>query len=187
MKKALVGLAVVLVVGGGIWALMNYPPSPTGKATGSAVKPRQGDALQKALWSELSKYEDDYLGAYAEYFENSPDEPLELVNAFNELAYNITGPGGLWRKTVPDKYFGCAANDHMPICKKFKETQQTFSKWDKLQEEMLDIGDNRTARKFLKKNQKDLETYLKDFVPEDESFSAVQATPFFSNNLASAM
>ena len=166
---------------------MNYPPAPTGNATGSAVKPRQADALQQALWSELAKHESAYLGAYAEYFEGSPNEPLELVNAFNELAYNITGPGGLWRKTVPDKYFGCAANEHMPICQKFKETQQTFSKWDKLQAQMLDIGDDRAARKFLKSHQQELEQYLRDFVPENESFSAVQATPFFSNNLASAM
>lgn len=187
MKKAIVGLAVLLVVGAGVWVMMNYPPEPTGSATGSAVKPRQGDALQKALWQELSKYEGEYLGAYAEYFETTPDEPLELVNAFNELAYNITGPGGLWRKTVPDKYFGCAANDHMPICKKFKEVNQTFSKWDALQEQMLDIGDNRSAKKFLKKHKKDIEDYLRLYVPEDESFSSVQATPFFTDNLSASM
>ncbi len=112
---------------------------------------------------------------------------MELVNAFNELAYNITGPGGLWRKTVPDKYFGCVSNEHMPICKKFKQVNETFTKWDKLQEQMLDIGDNRAAKKFLKQHQKEIEDYLRLYVPTDESFSAVQATPFFSENLAASM
>ncbi len=187
MKKAIIAVAVVAVLGVAVYAVLNYPPKPAGQATGSAVKPRKVDALQKTMWQELSKYETQYLGAYAEYFESQPDEPLELVNAFNELAYSVTGPGGLWRKTVPDKYFGCAANDHMPICKKFNEMNQTFSRWDKLQQEMLDIGDNRQAKKFLQKHEKELQEYLETYVPADESFSAVQATPFFSKNLASSM
>jgi len=187
MKKALIGIAVVAIIGVAGWAVTQWPPSGAGKATGSAVKPKAAGKMEAALWDDLSQHEDTYLDAYAEYFQTRPDEPVELVNAFNELAYNVTGHGGLWRKTVPDKYFGCQANEHMPICKKFKQMQGTFSKWDKLQEKMLDVGSKREAKKFIKKHHKELEEYLRYFVPADESFSAVQATPFFTDNMASAM
>jgi hypothetical protein len=187
MKKAVIGVAVVAVVAVGVWVMMNYPPAPAGKATGSIVKPGKADVMQQKLWDELAKQEDNYLDSYAEYFESRPDEPMELLNAFNEVAYNITGHGGLWRKTVPDKYFGCANNEHMPICKKFKQELNSFSKWDKFQDQMNDVGSNREAKKFIKQHHKELEEYLRYYVPVDESFSAVQATPFFSENLASAM
>jgi len=187
MKKAVIGVAVVAVVGVAAWAVLNWPPTGAGKATGSAIKPRPAKGLQKALWEDLARYEEDYLDAYAEYFETKPDEPMELLFAFNELAYNMTGPGGLWRKTVPDKYFGCAAHDHLPICRKFKEMHKGFSKWDSMQEQINNLDNKRQAQKFLKANGEELQQYIKLFVPEDESFSAVQATPFFSENLASAM
>lgn len=187
MKKALIGIAVVAVIGVAGWAVSSWPPSGAGKATGSLVKPAKGGKMQAALWEDLAQHEDTYLDAYADYFQTRPDEPVELVNAFNELAYNVTGHGGLWRKTVPDKYFGCQANEHMPVCKEFKKMQGTFSRWDKLQEKMLEVGSKREAQKFIRKHGKELQEYLRYYVPTDESFSAVQATPFFTENLSSAM
>ena len=187
MKKAIIGLAVVAVVGVAVWALVSYPPKGAGKATGSVVKPSQAKGMQRALWEELAVYEDDYLDAYAEYFESKPDEPMELLFAFNELAYNVTGPGGLWRKTVPDKYFGCAHHDHLPICKKFNDMKNDFSRWDKLQDQINNLDDNKQAKRFLNKHGNELKGYIKKYVPTDESFTAVQATPFFSENLAQHM
>jgi hypothetical protein len=187
MKKALVGVAVVLVVGVAIWAVSNWPPTSAGKATGSVPKGKQAQGVEAALWEDLSRFEGAYLSAYAEQFEARPDEPTEVLFAFNELAYKVTGPGGLWRKTVPDKYFGCVQNEDMPICLKFKQTERTFSKWDKIQEQINDLADDKAARKFVKEHGKELQEYIRQYVPTDESFSAVQATPFFSDNLASAM
>jgi len=187
MRKALIGVAVVAVVAVAVWAVMNYPPKPAGKATGSVVKPKAARGMQKALWEELAQHEDAFLDAYAEQFQAMPNEAQEVLAAYSELSYQITGFGGLWRKTVPDKYFGCAANDHMPICKKFKQVHNSFSKWDKLQEQIMELDTEKQARKFLKKNGKELQEYIRYYVPKDESFSAVQATPFFSENLASSM
>jgi len=187
MKKIALGVVVVGVVVAAAWAVMNYPPKGAGQATGSAVKPKKAPPVQMAMWEELAKYESSYLGSYAEYFQNKPDEPMELLNAFNELAYSVTGPGGLWRKKVPDKYFGCSANDDLPICGKFKQVERTFSQWDKLQQEMMDIDNNKQAQKFLTDHAKEMEEYIRTFVPSDESFSAIQSTKFFADNLASSM
>jgi len=188
MKKTLVVVAGVVVLAGAAALLYHFQQDPTGSARGSSVKRAAAQkALQQELWSQLSTYEGEYLGAYADQFQQRPDDPMELLTAFNELAYNVTGYGGLWRKTVPDKYFGCAANEHLPVCRKFKQVQADFTEWDKLQEQIMDIETERQARKFLMKNGGKLQAYIETFAPRDESFTAVQSTPFFQENLSAAL
>ncbi len=187
MKKVVVGVAVAVVVAGAVYAVLNWPPTPSGQATGSSIRPGSDAALQNAMWEALAAHESTYLKAYSEQFQARPDDPLEVLAAFNELAYNVTGRGGLWRKTVPDKYFGCAANEELPICGQFRKLEPELSKWDGLQEQMMSIESPKEARKFLREHGREMEEYLKTYVPQDESFTAVQATPWFSRNLASSM
>ena len=161
--------------------------SPTGMATGKADKRAKVKELQKKLWTELAVYEDSFLGAYGEYFEDKPDDAYELLGAFSELSFSITGPGGLWRKTVPDKYFGCANNEHLPICQQFQRVAPMFKSWDAFQQQILDVDGPRQAEAFIKQNQAKMREYLKIFVPQDESLTAVQNTPFFQQNLAASL
>lgn len=186
-KTAFIAIGVV-VLAGAVGILLYLQADPTGSARGSSVKRAAAvKALQDDLWGELAKYEDAYLDAYAEQFRAMPEDSMELLTAFNELAYNVTGYGGLWRKTVPDKYFGCANNEHMPVCQKFKKLQVNFGEWDKLQEEIMDIETERQARRFLMNNGGKIQLYLQTFAPIDESFTAVQNTPFFRDNLSSQL
>jgi hypothetical protein len=144
---------------------------------------KKAPQLYLSLWEAMARHEDTYLGAYAEQFRTKPEDAMELLTAFTELVYNVTGHGGLWRKTVPQKYFGCSSNSHMPICRKFEQLQANFVEWDKLQEAIMDIETESQAREFLQAHGKELREYIKEYVPENESFSAVQKTPFFSKNL----
>ena len=185
MKKTVFLVAGLAVLAGAVGILLYLQTDPTGSARGSSVKRAAAvKALQQELWGEMAKFEGSYLDAYAEQFRAAPDDSMELLTAFNELAYNITGYGGLWRKTVPDKYFGCANNEHMPVCARFKQLQSSFSEWDKLQEEIMDVETERQARRFLMNNGGKLQAYIQTYAPADESFSAVQSTPFFRDHLA---
>jgi len=185
--KLAVGAAVLVVVVAAVWTVVNWPPFGAGKATGSLVKPKAGKAMTQAMWTELSKHQESFLTAYADQFQAMPDDAEEVLAAFSELSFQVTGPGGLWRKTVPNKYFGCEANEELPICGKFKAMEKTYSKWDQLQQQMMDLDSPKQASAFLKDHEKEIREYLETFVPSDESFSAVQATAFFEKNLASAL
>jgi hypothetical protein len=188
MKKMVAVVAGVLVAVAAVLAILYSGRDPTGSARGSHVTgSAAGVAMQKALWQELARYERSYLKAYSEQFTSPPDAPLEALAAFNELAYNVTGPGGLWRKTVPDKYFGCSANEDLPVCQQFKRLEPTLSKWDKLQEEINALETDQQASAFLKANGDRLKQYITTYAPVDESMSSVQATPFFQKNLSKSV
>lgn len=185
-KKILIGATLVLFVGIVAGGLMYWPPEDAGNAIGRVSK--QDMEMQKELWGSFSKYERSFLSAYSEQFSEQPNDPLELVSAFNELAYGVTGPGGLWRKTVPNKYFGCAADQDTPVCQSLKQAADAeFQRWDKLQQAANDVEEPKDALKFLRTHRKDIDEYLQSLVPEKESMSAVQATPFFADKIAPAL
>jgi hypothetical protein len=184
-KKFLVGGALVLVVGLVVVGLTYWPPQEAGKATGMIGKGSLQDIqLQKELWGALSTYEKSFLAAYSDQLAEQPDDPLELVAAFNELAYGVTGPGGLWRKTVPEKFFGCNADQETPACQSLKQSEAQFQRWDKLQQAANEVEQPRDALKFLKAHRAEIDEYLKTMVPVSDSMTSVEATPFFTANIA---
>jgi len=181
MRKMIISSAIVVALAAGAWAVVKWGTGPTGQASGAAP------AVAKALWSTLEQHQGNYLPAWSDQIQEKPADPMEALTAFNELAYSVTGPGGLWRKTVPDKYFGCGENEDLPICAGFRKVQPELAKWDKFQDAINDIGDDRAAWAFLKKHSTEIDEYVRTFVPADESFTAVQATPFFEKHLAAAL
>lgn len=172
MKKALIaaGLVVLLAaVGTGVFLARQ---DPTGMAVGDG-------GAQRALWDAMAPHGEQFLNAYGDQLAAPPDDPMLALSAFNELAYSITGRGGLWRKMLPTQYFGCGANQADPICGAFREAEPAMAGWDKLQARIADLPDERAARAFLRQNGAVLQEYIRTFVPRDRSLTAVRATPFF--------
>lgn len=168
--------------------ILRYGTDPSGMATGSKRGAQvQDKIIQQELWEDLSRYESNYLASYAEAFREKPDDPMELLTAFNELAYSVTGPGGLWRKKVPQKYFGCQMNEQLEICQRFLQVESEFRQWDKLQAEISNLETRHQALRFLGEHRQDLKAYMGRYVPESEADSSVQATPFFQDKLAGAL
>jgi hypothetical protein len=187
-KKVLIGGVLVLVLGVVVAGLMVWPPQEAGNATGIIGRGAKQDlVLQKELWGQFAPYEKSFLSAYSEQLTEQPDDPMELVAAFNELAYGVTGPGGLWRKTVPEKFFGCAADQEAPACQSLKEAEAQFQRWDKLQQAANEIDLPKDALKFLKANRAEIDEYLKTMVPVNDSMSSIEATPFFAANIAPSL
>ena len=185
MKRLAWGLGAAAVIATAVFVLLAYPPDPTGNATGRKKGGPTDGAV--ALWSELSRFEDSHLQAFSGAFEEGPSDTLEVLNATNELMCSITGHGGLWRKTVPNQFFGCDNDADSPICARFARLEAKLGEWDRLQEQLLSLESEKAARRFMKKNGDKLRAYIATFVPEATSFSAVQATPFFEAELASAL
>lgn len=182
MKRWAPAIGAAVAVAAIVVAIVFLRPEPTGRATGERL-PRE--ALE--LWQALARYQEPYLGAWADRFAEEPYDSLEVLAGFNELASGVTGFGGLWRKTVPEDYFGCPADPDTPICRTIAAAQKNFARWDQLQEVIMALETEKDARRFLAQNGKALREYLERYVPADRSFSAVQATPFFAENLASAL
>ena len=186
-KKFLVGGAVGLGIIGAVALLMTVGSNPTGQATGSRDRKAVGKTVKQAVWNDLAAHEDTYLAAYTDYFQEGDTDPLELLSAFNELAFQITGAGGLWRDTVPNKFFGCQANEDFEICVQLKKAEETFARWDAFQDAAAGIDSTFKATKFITGRGDEMQEYLRTFVPANESLSAVQATPFFAQHFAPSL
>lgn len=186
-KKVFIGGAVAASVIAAVILVVALGSGPTGQATGSKVRKSGKRTVKQEVWTDLASYEDSYLSAYAEYFQEGDTDPLELLSAFNELAFQVTGAGGIWRDTVPNKFFGCQANADFEICIEFKKADAFLTKWDAFQEQAAAVDSRFTAGKFIVRHGAKMREYLHTFVPENESLSAVQATPFFTRRFAPAL
>ncbi len=187
MKKVLIGGAVAASLAAVIILVVALGSGPTGQATGSKVRKSGKKTVKQEIWTDLAAYEDSYLSAYADYFQEGDTDPLELLSAFNELAFQVTGAGGIWRDTVPNKFFGCQMNEDFEICIEFEKAEASLAKWDAFQEKAAEVDSGFTATKFIVRHGAEMREYLQTFVPENESLSAVQATPFFASRFAPSL
>ncbi len=135
-------------------------------------------------WDTLETRCAVYLEAYEELFDERPDDALEVLAAFNEVAYRVTGPGGLWRRDVPGTFFGCPFNDHLPICRRFVELESLFTEWDEMQQRIEEIDSERAARRFLREHGDGLIEYLEYYVPAAVNLSGVLSTSLFTQRIA---
>lgn len=185
MKRWAPAIAAAAIVAAIMVALVWLRPEPVGRATGQRIQRIPKDALD--VWLALQPLQNAYLSAWSDRFAEGPQDSLEVLAGFHELAAGITGFGGLWRKTVPDEYFGCAAEPESPVCRRIAAAEKNFARWDRLQTAILELETEREARRFLAQNGKALREYIDHYVPADRSLSAVQATPFFAEQIAPAL
>jgi len=157
---------------------------PTGKAVGTVKRSAEFVQLEKDLWGALGAYEGAYLSAHASQLQAMPDDPQALLASFDKLMFAITGPSGIWRSHVPNKYFGCSANHDLPICQQFAKLELAFLPWETLHVRIGSINSPQEAEAFLTQYSQKLKQYLEYYVPKDKSLEAVQATPFFKDRMS---
>lgn len=157
---------------------------PTGKAVGSVQRSAEFIEMEKSMWTSLSAYKDTHLESYAEKLQAAPDDPLALIQTFDTLMYSISGPSGLWRAQVPQEYFGCSANHELPICQQLSKLEMSFLPWETLHVQLSGITTDAEAQAFLEQYSDKLQKYLTYYVPAGKTLDAVQATPFFKDQLA---
>ena len=173
------GLAAVIALVGGV--VIFQGGDPTGAATGASKA--KGAA---ALWQHMGTYRDSYLKSYRDILDEEMPEPIEVLEAFNEVGFAVTGPGGFWRKTVHNQWLGCGMHAESEPCKALADAEGEFQKWDAFQEKIGELSDSR-ARRFLAKNHKKMKRYLETYVPSRPGSQEMEATGFYKSALKDAM
>ena len=178
MKRLMPLFALLLLVGSAGYIVLSTDHDPTGQATGQSAS--------VALWADLSAYEGSFLKSYRGAFETERPEPMEVLEAFNELGFAVTGHGGFWRRTVRDQWLGCEMNAETAACKSLEKALGELADWDAFQEKVSNVSEA-GAKRFLARNHRKMRAYLSRYVPAQKSATSMEATGFYNSHLAVAM
>lgn len=135
----------------------------------------------KKLAAELLK-RPAFVRAWRDKLEAAYVEPIDALDALAEVMVQVTGPTGLWRKTMRQEWFGC---DHTPDssqCRRLGEMEHEFRKADALHGEVSRVSRGASGQ-WLRHNDDRVQAYLDTYVPLEPSFSGIQATPLYERNL----
>lgn len=171
-----IGLIALVAVAGGV--LFMTQRDPEGQALGAGSK-------TEAMWSRLSGYQDTYLRKWMAA-NGDGHGPRQVLDAFEELGYQVTGPGGFWRKEVRQRWLGCDKLPDQASCLQFEMAEGDFQKWDTFVEGLGEVKDDQAAR-FIDKHYGEMMDYLDRYVPDDPSATGMQKTRFYDERLKGAM
>lgn len=170
MKTARTALALVLAV---------LVLAPIGAA---AQESHDVSPAGARLWEAMEPYQQTWLRRYLAGTRMGEPTDHDVLLAFNDLAYQITGPGGLWRKDAPNQWWGCRAMPAQPACEVISGLGEEWRRWDALQQQIEGVRSNRAAA-FIARNERALVRYLKHYVPRRDSAFDAEATPFHQKHL----
>lgn len=146
----------------------------------------RADKAVSAVWTKLGTYQGPYLKNWSGAFDQEAGSPTEVVDAFNELAFSVTGPTGFWRKTLPNQWLGCRNHADSAPCQKLVKATGELQKWDKVQKKLSKMSSGK-ARHFLSKNQRQIMAYFDNYVPSEINASSMKATAFYKKHLQGVM
>ena len=95
----------------------------------------------------------------------------------------VTGPTGLWRKTLPQDWFGCKAAADTPACLRLRDLDRELRHADALHAEAAGLSRGQSAG-WLKRTEARVVDYLQTYVPLEANLAGVQATAFYREKLA---
>jgi hypothetical protein len=176
-KQVRVILSLLIAVSTVGFLIYEYGGEPAGLATGSTKA--------QTVWTHMEPYTNSYLKAYSGAFDEQPPTPMDVLEAFNELGYSVTGPGGFWRSTVPNQWMGCQINGELPACAALSALEPDLKKWDTFQAKIDGLSPKQASR-FLAANHKKMVRYLDTYVPSAKSETGMKATTLYSKRLAQA-
>lgn len=135
------------------------------------------------VWQRLSTYQDSYLKTWrGSWDEGGAANPSEVVDAFNEVAFAVTGPNGFWRNTLPKNWLGCEANPDSPPCTRLGAANSELARWDGIQARLSRLSPGRATR-FLNRNRAKIIAYFDTYVPMAPNASAMKETGFYQSTL----
>jgi hypothetical protein len=130
----------------------------------------------------MGQYGESYLQNWDEALQGEAPNATEVVDAFNELAYAVTGPTGFWRATLPNNWLGCRQDPSSAPCLKLTGAQPELARWDEIQENLSNMPE-RQAGTFLRRNKRSILAYFDNYVPQEPSSSAMKQTLYYQEHL----
>jgi len=139
----------------------------------------------QALWAGLERHSGTHLRLWWAVADTDGFQAEVALDAFRQLVYRFTAPGGMWRSEAPRRWFGCRAYPTSPACKAHAAATPELARWDELveQTQSLAVGG---AERFVREHVLDLLAYLDRYVPRWPGVDGARATPFFRDRLAAA-
>lgn len=169
-----------------------WPVSPESLAAATAeqfakkVSTVAGPTAPAEFWNRLKDFDGSYLKNWRAQLQADPASATDVVDAFNELAIQVTGPTGFWRKTVPEQWLGCKENGETPPCQKMAELKSELAQWDAISQQISALPPEK-AKAFVQKNLARMNAYLDTYVPVEPSSEAMKKTAFFQKHLATLL
>ena len=136
------------------------------------------DKRAEALWKRLGTYDKTYLVRWAPVFKMEGRYASDLIDAWNDLGYALTGPDGLWRTTVPDVWFECHKKPDQKVCQGLKAHEEVFREWDVFQEKISRM-EPRRGGSFLLDHIGDIEQHLDTYVMDNPTRESMEKTKFY--------
>lgn len=146
------------------------------------AKVETGDSKTAKKIAGLLLARPSFVRSWRAKLETPAVEPIDVLDALAELMVLATGPTGLWRKTMPQEWFGCRKAPDSAPCKRLTEMETDFRKADSLHDEVTRVG-RAQADGWLRRNDDRVINYLEAYVPTEPSLSGIQATPLYINRL----
>ena len=178
--------ALVVVVGVAVVLVGMEPSDPSGRATGVSTS---------KLWQDLSEHRSTFLNNWAEAFEGDEPDAIEVAEAWSELAHAVAGRSGFWRSQVRKEWFGCGngavdgdeaddeADDEVDPCSQLDKVDAELKKWDGLMKQVGNLSE-RSATRFMRKNEKRMREFVSRYVPTQASASGMKETPVYQEHMA---
>ena len=123
-----------------------------------------------------------FSGGWQHKLEAPVIDPLDALDALAEMMVQVTGPTGLWRKTMPEAWFGCKDAPDSPPCRRVTAMAQDLHKADTLHQEVTRVTRSGSGQ-WLQHNKSRLLDYLATYGPAEPSLSGVEATPYYRSKL----
>lgn len=161
---------------------LNLPTSRSRRSTAKKSTKVEKDADVISVWLALSPYRDNLLKNWRAPLRKAPATAYDVLAAFSELMVRVSGPTGIWRKTVPYEWFGCRANPKQEQCTKLKQANTEFKAWDALHRSM-ERQSQSSARGWIKRNKRRLLGYLERYVPSSPNLTGLQQTPLYMDKM----
>ncbi len=162
-------------------AMPPKPPVATEPTEPSSGKGETDEDVLE-LWRALGRYEKSFLKHWADRLVGAPGSAAEALEAMGELMTQVSGPTGLWRRTVPQEWFGCADNPGSAQCTKLATANEEFAAWDRFAEQMARQKGS-GAKGWLKRNKSRMMGYMDRYVPSVASLSGLQGTPLYAEKV----
>ena len=167
------------------WPMSGVPAASAG-GTQSFGRGDGGSHTSGEVWQKLGVHAETFLKTWRSQLREPSAAPSEVLDAFNELAYQITGPTGFWRKTLPQQWLGCSANPDSEACVSVAKVLGELSQWDDIQKRIGGLEASQ-AKAFLERNAGRMLAYLETYVPAEASSSGMKDTDFYKKKLASIL
>lgn len=159
------------------------PAAPAEPSAPPAAEPDTPDGIAAKELAQALIKRPAFIKGWSDRLGGARPSAADVLDATVEVMVQVTGPTGLWRKTVPQEWFGCRDAPDSAACQRLGEIDKDLRQVDQLQAQIA-AAPRDSAASWLRRHQEQLTTYLDTYVPTEPSLSSLQATPYYMGKMA---